>query len=141
MYTHFVKTGIMSIEKLIEVMSTNPAKRFGIDLDGDFSVWNLDKQVVIDTNEFLSKGKNTPFTGFRVNGKCKLTVVDGKKVYGYIGFGSLNISASPAEVITSPYLVTLSSTYSANYSNPSSHNYAYSAISTSNGTKPTPISL
>jgi dihydroorotase len=81
MYTYFVKTGIMTIEKLIQVMSINPAKRFGIDLDGDFSVWNLDKQVIINPNEFLSKGKSTPFENYKVYGENLLTVKKGKVVY------------------------------------------------------------
>lgn len=80
MYTYFVKKGIITLEKLIELMSINPAKRFGIENRG-YTVFDLDAEYDINPEEFLSKGKNTPFTGFKVNGKCKLTVVDGKKVY------------------------------------------------------------
>ena len=81
MYTHFVKTGIMTLEKLVEVMSTNPAKRFGIDLDGDFSVWDIDKKYKINPDDFLSKGKSTPFTGWEVFAENLLTVKKGKIVY------------------------------------------------------------
>ncbi|MBO5712894.1 MAG: amidohydrolase family protein, partial [Clostridia bacterium] len=81
MYTHFVKTGRMSMEKLIEVMSTNPAKRFGINLDGDFSVWNITKEYEIDVETFLSKGKSTPFDGWKVFGDNLLTVKNGNVVY------------------------------------------------------------
>lgn len=80
MYTHFVKKGIISLEKLIELMSINPSERFGIENRG-YTVFDLDAEYEINPEEFLSKGKNTPFSGFKVNGKCKLTVVDGKKVY------------------------------------------------------------
>lgn len=80
MYTHFVKKGIISLEKLVELMSINPAKRFGIENHG-YTVFDLDAEYEINPDDFLSKGKNTPFSGFRVNGKCKLTVIDGKKVY------------------------------------------------------------
>lgn len=81
MYTHFVKTGVMGMEKLIEVMSINPAKRFGIDLDGDFSVWEIANAYKIDTEDFLSKGKSTPFDCWEVYGDNLLTVRKGKIVY------------------------------------------------------------
>lgn len=80
MYTYFVKKGIISLKKLVELMSINPAKRFGIENHG-YTVFDLDAEYEINPDNFLSKGKNTPFSGFRVNGKCKLTVIDGKKVY------------------------------------------------------------
>lgn len=80
MYTHFVKTGIITLEKLIELMSINPAKRFGIENRG-YTVFDLDKEYEINPDEFLSKGRNTPFTGFKVNGECKLTVVNNKTAY------------------------------------------------------------
>ena len=69
-----------SLEKLVELMSINPAKRFGIENRG-YTVFDLEAEYDINPDDFLSKGKNTPFTGFKVNGECKLTVVDGKKVY------------------------------------------------------------
>ncbi len=81
MYTHFVKTGIITLEKLIELMSINPAKRFGIDISKDFSVWDLEHEFTVDPNEFLSKGRATPFEGKRLFGKCMLTVSDEKTAY------------------------------------------------------------
>ena len=80
MYTHFVKTGIITLEKLIGLMSINPAKRFGIENRG-YTVFDLDKEYEINPKEFLSKGTNTPFDGFKVNGKCMITVVNEKTVY------------------------------------------------------------
>ena len=81
MYTHFVKTGVISLEKLVEVMAINPRKRFNIPLGNSFTVWNLNKEVKINPDEFLSKGKATPFAGDTVFGECKMTVANGKIVY------------------------------------------------------------
>ena len=81
MYTHFVETGIISLEKLIELMSLNPRKRFRIPVGGDYTVWSLSKEFVVDPEEFISKGKATPFDGWKLKGECLLTVCDGKTVY------------------------------------------------------------
>ena len=81
LYTYLVKTGIITLEKLIDLLSTNPRKRFAIPAGGDYTVWNLSKEFVVDPNKFLSKGKATPFTGWKLNGECLLTVCDGKAVY------------------------------------------------------------
>ena len=81
MYTHFVKTGIISLERLVELMSINPAKRFGIDNSRDFSVWKLDEEFTVDPERFLSKGRATPFEGEKLFGRCLLTVSNGKTAY------------------------------------------------------------
>ena len=81
MYTHFVKTGLITLEKLIDLLSTNARKRFGLPAGGDFTVWNLSKEFAVDSAEFISKGKATPFEGWNLNGECLLTVCDGKAVY------------------------------------------------------------
>ncbi|MBQ7329012.1 MAG: dihydroorotase [Oscillospiraceae bacterium] len=81
LYTHLVKPGIITLEKLIDLMSNNPRKRFGLPAGGDFTVWNLSKEFTVDPEAFLSKGKATPFTGWKLNGECLLTVCDGKAVY------------------------------------------------------------
>ena len=80
MYTHFVKTGIITLEKLTELMSINPAKRFGIKNNG-YTVFDLESEYEINPDDFLSKGRSTPFLGFKVFGECQLTVVNGKTVY------------------------------------------------------------
>ncbi len=80
MYTYLVKTGIITLEKLIELMSINPAKRFGIENKG-YTVFDLDAEYVINSNEFLSMGKSTPFEGRKVNGVCKLTVANANVAY------------------------------------------------------------
>ena len=81
MYTNFVKTGEMSLEKLIELMAINPRKRFGIPFDDSFTIWDLTKEFTVNPDEFLSKGKATPFTGEKLSGVCMLTVSDKKIVY------------------------------------------------------------
>ena len=81
LYTHLVKPGIITLEKLIDLLSNNPRKRFGLPAGGDFTVWNLSKEFTVDPEAFLSKGKATPFTGWKLNGECLLTVCDGKAVY------------------------------------------------------------
>lgn len=73
MYTHLVKTGIITLEKLIELMAVNPRKRFSIPQSG-YTVWDLDKKFTVNTNEFLSQGKATPFEGCTLYGENKLTV-------------------------------------------------------------------
>lgn len=81
LYTHLVKKNIISLEKLIELLAVNPRKRFGIEYDNSFTVWDLDKKTVINPSEFLSMGKATPFEGEEVFGECELTVCNGKTAY------------------------------------------------------------
>ena len=82
LYTHLVKTGIITIEKLIELMSTNPRKRFGLQADsGDVTVFDLNAEYEIDPSAFLSKGSSTPFKGMRVYGKCMATFCGGDLVW------------------------------------------------------------
>ncbi len=81
LYTKLVRTGVISTEKLIELMSINPRKRFGLPETEDICVFDLNKEYTIDPEEFLTKGRSTPFCGEKVYGKCVLTVCDGKVVY------------------------------------------------------------
>jgi len=87
MYTHFVKTGIMTLEKLMALMHDNPCKRFGLKSgieagnSADFTVFDLNESYKIDPETFLSKGRATPFTGWEVFGKCRLTVCGGNSAY------------------------------------------------------------
>ena len=80
-YTYLVKTGIIPLEKLIDLLSTNPRKRFGLPNNADFTVWDLDAVDVVDPADFLSMGKASPFTGWQIQGKCVATVCDSKIVY------------------------------------------------------------
>ena len=81
LYTHLVKTGVITLEKLIELMAINPRKRFNIPLGDDFTVWDLNEKYKVNSNEFLSMGKATPFEDMELYGKCILTVCNGKTVY------------------------------------------------------------
>lgn len=82
LYTKLVKTGVITIDRLIELLVINPRKRFGIPFsENDYSVWDLGKEFTVDPDEFLSKGRATPFEGWTLNGVCLLTVKDGKVVY------------------------------------------------------------
>jgi dihydroorotase len=80
LYTYLVKTGILPIEKLTQLLSTAPKARFHIENDG-FSVWDLTKCAPVNPQTFLSKGKATPFTGQTLYGENLLTVTGGKVVY------------------------------------------------------------
>ena len=80
-YTYLVKTGIITMDKLMELLVVNPRKRFNIPLGNDFSIWDLEASYTVDPADFLSMGKATPFAGWNVQGKCMATVCDGKIVY------------------------------------------------------------
>ena len=81
MYTHLVKTGIITMERLLDLMVYNPRSRFGIPLGLDYSVWDLEEEYAVDPQEFLSAGKATPFEGMKLFGRCMATVHNGKIVY------------------------------------------------------------
>ncbi len=80
LYTEFVSTGVISLEKLIELMSVKPRKRFGIPNEGE-TLWDLSQEYKIDANRFLSMGRATPFDGRTVRGKCLMTKVNGRIVW------------------------------------------------------------
>ena len=81
LYTHLVKPGVISMERLVELLVDNPRKRFGLPLGLDFSVWDLSREYTVDPAEFESMGKASPFTGMNFYGRCLLTVCDGKIVW------------------------------------------------------------
>ena len=80
MYTHLVKTGIITLEKLVEIMAINPRERFGLKQSG-ITVWDLDKEITVKPESFLSLGKATPFENMKLFGECLLTEFNGKVVY------------------------------------------------------------
>ena len=81
MYTHLVKNGIITLDKLAELMSVNPRERFGIPAGNDFTVWRLDEEFTVDPAEFLTMGRATPFEGAKLFGRCYLTVHNGRVVW------------------------------------------------------------
>jgi len=83
-YTNLVKKGIITLDKLVELMSINPRKRFGLpepDMDKEYSVWDIGTEYSVDSGTFVSMGKVTPFEGWKVYGKCLKTVIDGISVW------------------------------------------------------------
>lgn len=88
LYTHLVKTGVMSLRQLIDFLTKKPAEVFQLPYGkleegavADITVVDLENEITIDKNTFYSKGKNTPFDGWRVYGNPLLTIVGGKIVY------------------------------------------------------------
>ena len=81
LYTHLVKKKIITLEKLVELMSSAPRKRFNIPAGDDFTVWDLNARFTVNPDDFLSLGRATPFEGETLFGKCLLTVHRGKPVY------------------------------------------------------------
>jgi dihydroorotase len=81
MYTAFVKTGKMTLERLVELMCLNPRRRFGITSDVGYTVWNIEKEYVINPDDFATLGRATPFAGRSVFGENLLTVFGGSVVY------------------------------------------------------------
>ena len=84
LYTKLVKTGVITLEKLIELMSINPRKRFSLPETEDFCVFDLNEEYTVNPDEFLSMGKATPFQDEKLFGVCKLTVADKNIVFGNI---------------------------------------------------------
>ena len=87
LYTGLVKTGVITLEKLIYLMSIKPSERFDVEhgievgAPADLTVYDLDEEYVIDPDTFATKGRFTPFEGRKVFGRCIATYVDGKPVF------------------------------------------------------------
>lgn len=87
MYTFFVKPGILSLEKLVELMSVRPAARFGLGAfleegqPADLAAFDLSREWVVNPEEFFSKGHATPFAGYTLSGRCVLTLVNGEEAW------------------------------------------------------------
>lgn len=81
LYTELVRKNIITLDRLVELMSFKPKERFGIDTNNDFAVFDISEAYKIDPENFLSMGRATPFAGREVFGRCLLTVHNGKVVY------------------------------------------------------------
>lgn len=86
--THFVETGKMTLQQVINFLTTKPAEVFNLNRGkievgavADLTVIDLDLEEEIDSTTFLSKGKNTPFDGWNCKGWPVMTMVNGKLVY------------------------------------------------------------
>lgn len=81
LYTKLVMEGIITLEKLVELMAINPRKRFGIEQRADeWCIWDLKNKNIIDSACFASMGRATPFDGEEVHGKLIATIYGGKAV-------------------------------------------------------------
>ncbi len=84
LYTRLVRRGLLSLDRLIELMAIAPRKRFGLraaEEAGDYGIWDLSSAYEIDPERFYSKGRATPFAGERVYGKCIRNVLGGRIVW------------------------------------------------------------
>ena len=88
LYTGLVEKGVITLEKLTELMSAAPARRFKlpggaieVGKPADLAVFDTDTEYKIDPAEFASMGRATPFEGWRVKGKCLMTVCAGRTVW------------------------------------------------------------
>ena len=81
LYTELVRKNIITLERLVELMSFKPKERFGIDTNNDFAVFDISEAYKIDPENFLSMGRATPFAGREVFCRCLLTVHNEKVVY------------------------------------------------------------
>ncbi|KAF1296062.1 dihydroorotase [Enterococcus sp. JM4C] len=87
-YTQLVKTGIFTLEQVIDWMATKPAEIFGLSAGtlrigqaADIAIFDISHETVIDDQEFESLGVNTPFVGWKISGETLCTLVDGKIVW------------------------------------------------------------
>ncbi len=87
-YTCLVEQGVLTFTQLISLMTEKPAAILDIDKGciapgrtADIAIVDIDTEYQIDAASFVSKGKNTPFDGWKVKGLVKATIVDGKVVY------------------------------------------------------------
>ena len=80
LYTHLVKKNVITLDELVDLLVNNPRKRFGLK-DNGFSVWDLEEDYVIKGEDFLSKGKSTPFENMQVKAVNYITVANNRIVY------------------------------------------------------------
>lgn len=81
LYTGLVRPGVMTLERLVEMMAIAPRERFGLPMGDGYAVMDLENPYVLDSSRFLSMGKCTPFDGWTVYGKTQMTFRNGKIVY------------------------------------------------------------
>jgi dihydroorotase len=86
--TYLVKTGVLTLEQLVEKMSVHPAKILGIEAGtlsvgapADIVLVNPDEQWTVDVDKLHGKSKNTPFKGMTLTGKVKMTLLNGEVVF------------------------------------------------------------
>ena len=86
-YTALVQTGILPLEKLVDLMHGAPMRRFGCGTElaegqpADLTAFDLTKTYIVDPETFLTMGRATPFAGRALTGVCKLTMIGGEPVW------------------------------------------------------------
>ena len=80
LYTKLCKNGIITLERLVNMMSVAPCDRFGLPNNG-YCIVDLSKEFVVDPNKFATMGRSCPFTGMKLLGKVLATVMEGSAVY------------------------------------------------------------
>lgn len=87
-YTKLVKTGVFTLQQVIDWMTVKPSEVFKLDSGkletgkaADLTLIDLNREYTLDKNDFLSKSKNTPFHGETLHSDIAMTIVDGKIVY------------------------------------------------------------
>ena len=91
MYTELVEKGVITLDRLIDLMHTEPRKRFGMSTcrieeelhreKPTFAIWDLDENYKVDPEKFMTMGRSCPFDGWEVKGRCLVTVVNGNTVW------------------------------------------------------------
>lgn len=89
MLDRFVHKNIISLERLIQLMASNPAQllglknkgRISVGADADLTLLNLRKEIIVDVHHFASKSRNCPFHGWKLKGVVAMTIVGGQIVY------------------------------------------------------------
>lgn len=86
-YTYLVERGHLTLSELVEKMSLNPSKILGIRRGSlsvgavaDIAIFDIDKKYTVNTGDFVSKSKNSPYNGFELSGRLIYTIVNGKVV-------------------------------------------------------------
>ncbi len=81
LFTRLILPGLVPLERVLDALTAAPRRRFGLETQGDYCVWDLDSPYEIDPKQFASLGRSTPFAGWKVYGKCLATIQGGKIVW------------------------------------------------------------
>ncbi|MDE5846859.1 MAG: amidohydrolase family protein, partial [Muribaculaceae bacterium] len=81
-YTHLVQTGTISLQRLVELMTTNPRRIFRLEVEGEanLAIFDLKEEWTVDSRKFASMGKATPFEGMNLTGKPSSLIYDGRLI-------------------------------------------------------------
>lgn len=81
MYTYLVRTGFITLDRLVELMSTRAREIMGLPIGTSWATFEVETPYEIDPRRFISKGHSTPFAGWQVYGRCTETIYNGKVVF------------------------------------------------------------